>query len=129
MPHSPAPAQPAGLPGPPGRPAAIARGLCPRCRQGRVFRSLMSMNETCPSCGHRFEREPGFFLGAMYVSYGLAVVIYLMLLGLAALALRGRPQLVVFGAALLMLLPCVPFLFRYSRLIWLHLDWALDPGA
>jgi len=89
----------------------------------------MSMNETCPACGHRFEREPGFFLGAMYVSYGLAVVIYLTLLGLAALALRGRPQLVVFGAALLMLLPFVPFLFRYSRLIWLHLDWALDPGA
>ncbi len=32
------------------------------------------MHDECPSCGLRFNREPGYFLGAMYVSYGLALV-------------------------------------------------------
>ena len=31
------------------------------------------MHEDCPHCGHHFEKEPGFFLGAMYVSYALTI--------------------------------------------------------
>lgn len=112
----------------PGWAAAIARGLCPRCRQGRVFRGLIAMNETCPFCEHRFERETGFFVGAMYISYGIAVVIYLILTALAIWALPGRPQSLAFGVAFLLFLPFVPFIFRYSRLIWLHFDWVFDPG-
>ena len=33
------------------------------------------MNDPCPVCGLVFEREPGYFLGAMYFSYALAVFI------------------------------------------------------
>src|SRR5262245_17317767 len=51
----------------------IAAGLCPRCRGGRIFRGRLAMNETCPACGLRFERESGYFTGAMYVSYILAL--------------------------------------------------------
>jgi hypothetical protein len=25
-------------------------------------------------------------------------------------------------------LPFVPIIFRYSRVIWMHVDWKLDPG-
>ena len=32
------------------------------------------MHDRCPACGLKFEREPGYYLGAMYVSYGLALV-------------------------------------------------------
>jgi hypothetical protein len=32
------------------------------------------MHEQCPVCGLRFEREPGYFTGAMYLSYGVAIV-------------------------------------------------------
>ena len=37
------------------------------------------MHETCPVCDHRFEREPGYFVGAMYVSYAPATPVYLLL--------------------------------------------------
>src|SRR5436190_12582264 len=50
---------------------AIIRQRCPVCLQGAMFRGRFEMNTTCPVCGHRFEREPGFFQGAMYVSYGI----------------------------------------------------------
>ena len=46
---------------------------CPRCFQGRIFGAPITMNENCPTCGLRFGREPGYFFGAMYLSYPIAV--------------------------------------------------------
>ena len=37
------------------------------------------MNERCPHCGLKFEREQGYFLGAMYFSYGIATVVIVLL--------------------------------------------------
>ena len=36
------------------------------------------MFERCPVCGLKFEREQGYFLGAMYVSYALAIPPFLL---------------------------------------------------
>src|SRR5437016_12494611 len=55
---------------------AIIRQRCPVCLQGAMFRGRFEMSATCPVCGHRFEREPGFFQGAMYVSYGIGIVYF-----------------------------------------------------
>ncbi len=111
-----------------GRAVAIARQLCPRCREGPVFHRFMAMHDACAVCGHRFEREPGYFLGAMYVSYAIAVLVYLLLVGLAHLLLPRLPETLVLGAAFPPFLLFVPLIFRYSRVIWMHLDWLLDPG-
>ena len=32
---------------------------CPNCERGRIFTGLFNMNEICPYCGVRFEREIG----------------------------------------------------------------------
>ena len=58
---------------------AILHQLCPRCRTGRIFRrsifrGIPKMYERCPVCGLTFEREQGYFLGAMYISYGMGLV-------------------------------------------------------
>ncbi len=111
-----------------GAAAAIARQRCPRCREGRVFRAFMAMNAVCPACGHRFEREPGYFLGAMYVSYGIAVALYLGLVVLLRLLIPSLSEGLALPAALLLFMPFVPLIFRYARVIWMHLDWSLDPG-
>jgi hypothetical protein len=85
------------------------------------------MNAACPVCGFVFDREPGYFAGAMVVSYALAVpilagmVIALMTLG----RLDAVPALIIGNTTYLLL---VPFIFRYSRVVWLHLDWLIDPG-
>jgi uncharacterized protein (DUF983 family) len=57
---------------------AILRQQCSCCYHGRVFGGSMTMNETCPNCGVRFQREEGYFLGAMYISYGLSSIILLV---------------------------------------------------
>jgi uncharacterized protein (DUF983 family) len=52
---------------------------CPNCGQGDVFEkknkwiNLPVTKKKCSNCHLRFEKEPGFFIGSMYVSYGLAV--------------------------------------------------------
>ena len=61
---------------------AILRQRCPRCRRGRMFRGRLTMNDPCPVCGLVFQREEGYFLGAMYVSYALSAAT----LGASALA-------------------------------------------
>lgn len=111
-----------------GRTRAILRGLCPRCREGRIFRGRFRMNETCPSCGLRFSREEGYFIGSMYISYTLAVGGILILAGLLHLTVAPRwplTGLLALGAVLFA--PLVPASFRYARILWIHIDRALEP--
>jgi hypothetical protein len=84
------------------------------------------MNERCPVCNLRFGREPGYFTGAMYASYALAVLL-LSALSLLFWGLTDWPVERILLAATLALLPFVPAIFRYSRVIWIYLDRALDP--
>lgn len=56
------------------------REKCPYCSKGDVFKpgknlpfQVPKMNSHCPNCGRFLEGEPGYFFGAMYVSYGLVV--------------------------------------------------------
>lgn len=105
--------------------AATLALRCPRCLDGRVWRSFLTMNERCPVCGLVFEREPGYFTGAMVVSYVLAVPTFgLIVIGLLVLGVDTLVALVG-GAALYLVL--APFILRYSRVIWLQFDWLIDP--
>jgi hypothetical protein len=87
------------------------------------------MNATCPVCELTFEREEGYFLGAMYVSYALSSVC----LGLGMLAVHLAWPDLNLGLAVLVAvvayLPFVPPVFRYSRVIWIYFDrWAWPEG-
>ena len=86
------------------------------------------MNERCPTCGYRFERGPGYFTGAMYFSYalGIPVLVAEFLLGKLFLVPHWSFERII-GLAWLGLLPLTPAIFRYSRVLFIHLDRALDP--
>lgn len=83
------------------------------------------MNEKCQHCGLRFEVEPGFFIGAMYVSYAFGVAI-LVAVGIA-LTVLFEPDvwdyLITVSAITIILLP---FTFRYSRILFLHWFGGID---
>ncbi len=87
------------------------------------------MHETCPVCHLRFSREPGYFVGAMYVSYALAVVVIGALTAVLSYGLvPGWPVEWVALPAVTLFLPLVPTVFRYSRIIWIHIDRYVDPA-
>src|SRR5919109_5500586 len=98
---------------------------CPRCLDGRIWKRFLDMNERCPTCGLGFEREPGYFTGAMVVSYAIAVPTFGLIV--IALLVAGLDTGVALLAGAALYLGLAPFIFRYSRVVWLHLDWLLDP--
>ena len=113
------------------RAAAIRRQLCPRCREGKIFRlplrrGWLAMHERCPACGLSFNREQGYFLGAMYVSYALSIPPCLLLVLLLWLV-AGLPYDMALIVAAVAYLPFVPAVVRISRVLWIHIDQAIDP--
>jgi uncharacterized protein (DUF983 family) len=106
--------------------AAIVTGRCPRCLRGPIWRGFFSMNDLCPVCGLRFERETGYWTGAMVASYGLGVPVLALIVAAIWLATRWD-VLVALVVGDVLFLAVVPFVWRYSRVVWLHLDWLLDP--
>lgn len=101
-------------------------GKCPRCHQGDIFkypltniRHFAAMNNTCPVCGVTFEPEPGFYFGAMYVSYAISVALLVAIA--AVLYVFFNPSDLTYliaisiGAVLF-----TPVSFRYSRILFLH---------
>ena len=107
------------------KPLAIVRLRCPRCAAGPIFASLFRMNSRCPVCALEFEREQGYFVGAMYFSYALAIAAVLPVV--VAMVLLGYGAAPIYIVSCLMLVVLAPFLFRYSRVIWIHLDQVIDP--
>jgi uncharacterized protein (DUF983 family) len=115
----------------PTRMHAILHGLCPRCRRGKIFsRSLLAglpkMNEVCPSCGLKYEREHGYFLGALYISYMMAVPVMALLVVIFWLTTNWRIEKLIIAAAI-GLIPFAPFLTIFARVLWLHFARAMDP--
>jgi len=84
------------------------------------------MNEPCPRCGLRFEREPGYWTGAMVASYALGVPV-LVLIVAALWLLTGWDIVLVLIVGDVLFLAAAPFIWRYSRVVWLYLDWLIDP--
>jgi uncharacterized protein (DUF983 family) len=109
---------------------ALLRQRCPRCLEGHVYHGLVAMHDTCPSCGYRFGREPGYFMGAMFASYTLAVpllfVIFMTLWYFFSATWSLTFNLLI---TFVVFLPFAPVIFRYSRVIWMHVDYQLDPDS
>ena len=113
---------------------------CPRCRQGQVFNgatyalNTKKMNEICPVCKLKFEREPGYFYVAMFASYAFSVA-EIVTIGVVAY-IQGLPAEYDYLWHYLLLiavgvLAFSPMNYRYSRmalLYWLSPGLNYEPG-
>lgn len=102
------------------------RLVCPACGQAKMFRNWIRMQDSCPTCGRKFDRAPGYFLGSIYFNYGvtsfLVVVLYFSLF--FSNALSGNQLLwILSGFGLLFPL----WFFRYARALWIAFDERWDP--
>src|SRR6185295_9773973 len=92
------------------------RRLCPSCGGDKVFIGLLQVKERCASCGFNCRPEGGYYLGAIYLNYGLTAV---LALGLGfGLILAGRPTVgLVLALSVGLLFPVL--FFQLSRSLWL----------
>src|SRR5580765_6207528 len=112
---------------------------CPRCREGKLFKSSVSiklkknmeMYKDCVVCGQPTEIEVGFYYGTSFVSYALTVlasaislIIWWLTVGLSVEDNRFLYWL-IFNAVALILLQ--PWFMRFSRSLWISWFVSYDP--
>lgn len=116
--------------------SAIATCKCPRCRRGSMFTynswlpgKFHLINEHCPHCNLRLELEPGFFIGARYVSYAIMVALIVTeFVGLNLFA--GDPNLYVYIAVIIpTLIITAPWVQRASQVVYMYLFGWVDYDA
>lgn len=114
---------------------SILTGSCPRCQNESMYLdknpfnlgNVLKMNEKCRHCGLKYQIEPSFFYGAMYVSYALNVAI-----GIAAFIFSylifGSSLKTAFIAIVGTLTVLFPFVLRWSRNIYINMFVSYDPN-
>jgi len=107
---------------------AMINARCPHCHEGRLFKykwwnllNFAQMHDNCPHCDVRYEVEPGFFYGAMYISYAFTVGI-MLIGGLIVFNFFNDPPAMGYVVPITIFsLVMVPFNFRTARVIFIHL--------
>lgn len=105
----------------------ILQEKCPNCGQAHVFKKKEKffqfpvMKDRCEVCDYKFDREPGYFLGAMYLSYALAVLQGIITFLVCYFFFPGLPTIWI---PILIMLVIVLFSFKnykLSRIIYIHI--------
>jgi uncharacterized protein (DUF983 family) len=105
---------------------SILRARCPACLAGPVMRSPFSIYRQCPNCNYDFHPEPGFYLGAMAISFLITAILTVPPMVILKLMKVEIGFLIAF--------PFIEFLFLgtflmfYSRILWLHLEYRMTQG-
>ena len=113
---------------------SILTGSCPRCQNESIycdknplhFSKILKMNEKCSHCGLKYQIEPSFFYGAMYVSYALNVAISVAVFVISYLFIHSSLK-VAFIAILLSNIVLFPYVLRWSRNIYINMFISYKP--
>ncbi len=99
---------------------------CPACGSAPVFRRYsFRMPAKCEACGLTLQGEAGFYLGSIYVNYGITSVVALVAFVLLKFGWRAESHwTLTICVAIAVVLPVL--LFRHSRSLWLALDTFFD---
>jgi len=84
------------------------------------------MNDNCPHCALKFEREQGYFIGAIYINYAATVAIAVP--GFFLLDAFGNVDIdrqLAFWIPFAVIFPLL--FFHHSRSLWLVFDHFFNP--
>lgn len=107
---------------------SIVKLKCPQCNKGNLFEEpglfqyskILKMPEKCANCGQVFELEPGFWIGALWTSYPIIVLLEMPFLILAVYS-KDISIVGIILAMILVLLVFYPLILRLGRSIWIHI--------
>ena len=101
---------------------------CPLCGERRIWKSFGEMVANCPTCDYRYEREEGYWVGAMVVNIGAAMVAFMVVfVGGMIVTWPDVPWngLLIATVAMMALGPLV--FYRQTKTIWVWLDLKVHP--
>lgn len=101
---------------------------CPQCREGKMFPAgtlfstrFLKMNDHCECCGQPFTPEPGYYFGAMFVSYGINAAFFIAVWAGMYLLLDDISLTAMLIALLAVVIGLLPLTFRLSRVLWIYI--------
>ena len=107
---------------------SISENKCPKCRESQLFvapinniTKFTDMHNKCSNCGQSFIPEPGFYTGAMYVSYAIQVAVIVGVVVLTNLLNIEAGIGWYFGWVIGLVIVLIPWTYRLSRSIWIHI--------
>lgn len=108
---------------------------CPRCHEGNLFvkknaynfKNMLTMPKHCPVCKQSFEVEPGFYSGALWVSFPIIVLLALPFWAIMYF-IPGFSFEWMFIMMSVYIFGLQPLVMRYSRAIWINVFVSYDPG-
>jgi len=107
----------------------LRRGLrqrCPVCGRGKIFAGFFKTYERCPVCGFVYEREPGYYTGAMAVNLVVSeLLIVIIAVPLAASQVVPVIYLIILGCTIPILLPIL--FYRPTKSFWMSFDHFIRP--
>ena len=112
---------------------SILTGSCPRCQNESMyleknplhFSKILKMNEKCSHCGLKYQIEPSFFYGAMYVSYGLNVALSIAAFIVSYVIFKSSIK-VSFISIFITNVVLFPFVLRWARNIYINMFVSFD---
>ncbi len=106
---------------------SVLKLKCPKCQEGNLFvyrnpyklKGGLKMDDNCTVCGQDFVIEPGFYYGALWMSYPIVVV---LIIGLAAFFYFYLDyQLISFISIMFVtMMSLQPLIIRFGRAIWIN---------
>jgi uncharacterized protein (DUF983 family) len=111
----------------------VLRGLirrCPRCGGGGLFASWFKLKERCPTCGMKFEREDGFWLGGYVINIaaGEGALLILLAVLIGQLASGVHINVWPYAAAGTVIAVGGPMVtFPFSRTVWCAIYLIMRP--
>ena len=109
------------------------RGLllrCPVCGKGKVFHRWFKMYEQCPVCHFIYEREEGYFSGALALNLVVSELLLTIVVAPVAAIVGLNPSIPLLPVLLLCApLPIVlPLIFyRHCKTLWMSMDHMWHP--
>jgi len=99
---------------------------CARCGGGRLFRRYFTMVDDCPRCGLHFEREAGYWAGALAINIGVAGAVFVAVFVTALVLTVPDVPVAPLLAVLIPLMILTPILaYPFSKTLWVAVDRAL----
>jgi len=113
---------------------SILNNKCPVCHEGDFFevnnpydlKNFSKNYDRCKTCDHKFEMETGFFYGAMFVSYAIAVAFSIAIFLMVLLLFPQSAYYVYIAAILTGIVVLMPLTYRLSRLVWMNLFYGFQ---
>lgn len=99
----------------------ILKGLCPQCHEGKITKGFIGMQKVCPHCQYNLNPEPGYYLGAMMVSFFAIAV--LTIPPVIILKLANVDDEILIAYPFIQYLILGPLLTHYAKVIWAHLGY------